>query len=76
MQTLQKYSVVAILTLSIVAGLFNNIPSFAQEGNQTTAPMANQTQKATEKQYSTTETGHSAKDEGIFRNAIISLEIS
>jgi len=65
MQNLQKYSIVAILTLSIVAGLFNNIPSFAQEGNQTTTtPMANQTQTATEEQYSNTEAGYSAEEEG------------
>src|SRR5215217_7960389 len=64
MQNLQKYSIVAILTLSIVAGLFNNIPSFAQEGNQTATPMANQTQTATEEQYSNTEAGYSAEEEG------------
>ena len=35
MQNIQKYSIVAILTLSIVAGIFNSIPSHAQEVNQT-----------------------------------------
>jgi len=52
MQNIKKYSIVAILTLSVVAGIFYNIPSsYAQEGNQTTTtmeetdtPMANQTQ--------------------------------
>jgi hypothetical protein len=56
MQNIQKYSIVAILTLSIVAGIFNSIPSYAQEGNQT--------QTATEEeQHSTTEAGHSAEEE-------------
>ena len=35
MQIIQKYSIIAILTLSIVAGAYNNILSYAQEGNQT-----------------------------------------
>ncbi len=56
MQNIQKYSIVAILTLSIVAGIFNSIPSYAQEGNQT--------QTATEEeQHTTTEAEHSAEEE-------------
>ena len=56
MQNLKKFSIIAILTLSLVAGIFNNIPSYAQEGNQT--------QTATEEeQHSTTEAGHSAGEE-------------
>jgi hypothetical protein len=35
MQIIKKYSIIAILTLSIVAGLTNNILSYAQESNQT-----------------------------------------
>jgi hypothetical protein len=36
MQNIKKYSIMAILTLSVVAGIFYNIPSsYAQEGNQT-----------------------------------------
>ena len=56
MQNIQKYSIVAILTLLIGAGIFNSIPSYAQESNQT--------QTATEEeQHSTTEAGHSAEEE-------------
>lgn len=46
MQNLKKYSIIAILTLSVVAGIFNNVPSYAQEGNQT--------QTAEEHEYSKT----------------------
>jgi hypothetical protein len=35
MQNIQKYIIVAILTLSLIAGLFNNIPLYAQEVNET-----------------------------------------
>ncbi|HEX5185332.1 MAG TPA: hypothetical protein VFV86_00450 [Nitrososphaeraceae archaeon] len=36
MQNIKKYSIIAFLTLSLVAGIFNNIPSlYAQGGNQT-----------------------------------------
>ena len=37
MQIIKKYSIIAIFTLSIVTGLYNNILSFAQEANQTQA---------------------------------------
>ncbi|HSE99381.1 MAG TPA: hypothetical protein VLA48_00670, partial [Nitrososphaeraceae archaeon] len=73
MQNLKKYSIIAILTLSVVAGIFNNIPSYAQEGNQTTTtmeetatPMANQTQTAaeeTEEQHATEAAGHASGEE-------------
>ena len=56
MQNIQKYNIIAILTLSIVAGIFNSIPSFAQEGNQT------QTATTEEEEHST-EAGHSAEEE-------------
>jgi hypothetical protein len=37
MQNLKKYSIIAILTLAVVAGIFYNVPSsYAQGGNQTT----------------------------------------
>lgn len=35
MLILRKYSTIVILTLTIVVGIFNNFPSYAQEGNQT-----------------------------------------
>ena len=34
MQNIKKYSIVAILTLSILVGVFTNVPSYAQ-GNET-----------------------------------------
>lgn len=46
MQNIKKYSIIAILTLSVVAGIFNNVPSYAQE--------VNQTQTAEEQEYSET----------------------
>ena len=55
MQNLKKFSIIAILTLSLVAGIFNSIPSYAQEGNQT--------QTATEEEQHSTEAGHSAEQE-------------
>ena len=58
MQNIQKYNIVAILTLSIVAGIFNSIPSYAQEGNQTQTATEEE-----EQQHTTTEAGHSAEEE-------------
>lgn len=55
MQNIQKYSIVAIATLLIGAGIFNSIPSYAQESNQT--------QTATEGEQHSTEAGHSAEEE-------------
>ena len=47
MQNIKKYSIIAILTLSVVAGIFNNVQSsYAQE--------VNQTQTAEEQEYSET----------------------
>jgi hypothetical protein len=60
MQNIQKYNIIAILTLSIVAGIFNSISSFAQEGNQT--------QTATEEEEHSTEAGHSAEEEKEYNN--------
>ena len=37
MLIIKKYSIITIFILSIVTGLYNNIPSFAQETNQTQA---------------------------------------
>jgi hypothetical protein len=75
MQNLKKLSIIAILSLSIVAGVFNNIPSlYAQGGNQTTATTtmeesgtstANQTQTAEEieEQHATEAAGHASGEE-------------
>ena len=49
MQNLKKYSIIAILTLTVVAGIFNNVPSsYAQGGNQTTTTP----ESGEEKEYS------------------------
>jgi hypothetical protein len=51
MQNIKKYSIIAILTLSVVAGIFNNVPSSnAQEGNQTQTTTAEA--EAEEKEHS------------------------
>jgi hypothetical protein len=58
MQNIKKYSIIAILTLSVIAGIFSNIPlSYAQ--NDTTS-MANMTEEE-EEEYAT-EGGHAAKE--------------
>ena len=66
MQNIKKYNIIAILTLSVVAGIFSNIPlSYAQD-NSTMAntPMTNLTQtEEEEEEYATTEAGHSAEEE-------------
>ena len=56
MQNIKKYSIIAILTLSVVAGIFSNIPlSYAQND---TMSMTNMTEED-----ATTEAGHSAVEE-------------
>ena len=77
MQNIKKYNVVVILTLSLIAGIFSNIPlsstqdnptmanvalAFAQEANETTS-MTNltQTEGEEEEEYAT-EGGHAAKE--------------
>ncbi len=37
MQNIKKYSIIAILTLSVVAGIFNNIPLSYAQSNSTMA---------------------------------------
>ena len=62
MQNIKKYSVIAILSLSVIAGMFSNIPlSYAQND---TMSMANMTEAEEEKEeYAATEAGHSAGEE-------------
>jgi hypothetical protein len=48
MQIIKKYSIIAILTLSIVAGLHDDILSYAQESNQTQVEEEEETEYATE----------------------------
>jgi hypothetical protein len=78
MQNIKKYNVVAILTLSVIAGIFSNIPlsshqdnnptkanvalAYAQEANETTS-MTNLTQTEEEEEDHAAETGHSAEEE-------------
>ena len=73
MQNIKKYSIIAILTLSVVAGIFNNIPLLYAQGNSTmanatlayaqndTMSMANMTEKG-EEHATTTEAGHSSEE--------------
>ena len=57
MQNIKKYSIIAILTLSVIAGIFSNIPlSYAQNDTMSMTNM-------TEEQAATTEAGHSAVEE-------------
>jgi hypothetical protein len=58
MQNIKKYSIIAILSLSMIAGIFSNIPlSYSQND---TMSMGNMTE---EEEYATTEAGHSAEEE-------------
>ena len=81
MQNIKKYNIIAILTISVVAGIFNNIPlSYAQDNStMTNTPMTNLTQTE-EEEYTTTEAGHSAEEEekehnetNIVRNSVTEL---
>ena len=65
MQNIKKYNIIAILTISVVAGIFNNISlSYAQDNStMTNTPMTNLTQTEEEEEYTTTEAGHSAEEE-------------
>ena len=59
MQNIKKYSIIAILSLSVIAGIFSNIPlSYAQND---TMSMTNMTEG--EEHATTTEAGHSAEEE-------------
>ena len=62
MQNIKKYSIITILSLSVIAGMFSNIPlSYAQND---TMSMANMTEAEEEKEeYAATEAGHSAEGE-------------
>jgi hypothetical protein len=74
MQNIKKYSIIAILTLSVVAGIFNNIPLSYAQGSSTmanatlayaqndTMSMGNMTEEG-EEHATTTEAGHSAEEE-------------
>ena len=58
MQNIKNYSIIAILTLSVIAGIFSNIPlSYSQND---TMSMSNITGEE-EEEYATTEAGHSAE---------------
>ena len=58
MQNIKNYIIIAILTLSVIAGIFSNIPlSYAQND---TMSMANMTEEE-EEEYAT-EGGHAAKE--------------
>ena len=60
MQNIKKYSIIAILSLSVIAGIFSNISlSYAQND---TMSMTNMTEEE-EEHATTTEAGHSAEEE-------------
>ena len=61
MQNIKKYSIIAILSLSMIAGIFSNIPlSYAQND---TMSMTNMTEEGEEEHAATTtEAGHSAEE--------------
>ena len=61
MQNIKKYSIIAILSLSLIAGIFSNIPlSYSQND---TMSMTNMTTEAEEEEHATTEAGHAAEEE-------------
>ena len=61
MQNIKKYSIIAILSLSVIAGIFSNIPlSYAQND---TMSMGNTTEAEEEEYATTNEAGHSAAAE-------------
>ncbi|HEU5462454.1 MAG TPA: hypothetical protein VFU79_09320 [Nitrososphaeraceae archaeon] len=60
MQNIKNYSIIAILSLSLIAGIFSNIPlSYSQND---TMSMTNMTTEE-EEEHATTEVGHSAEEE-------------
>ena len=68
-QNIKKYNIIAILTLSVVAGIFNNIPlSYAQDNStMTNTPMTNLTQTEEEEE----EKEHN--ETNIVRNSVTEL---
>jgi hypothetical protein len=61
MQNIKKYSIIAILSLSLIAGIFSNIPlSYAQND---TMSMTNMTEGEEEHAATATEAGDSAAEE-------------
>jgi hypothetical protein len=61
MQNIKNYSIIAILNLSLIAGIFSNIPlSYSQND---TMSMTNMTTEAEEEEHTTTEAGHAAEEE-------------
>jgi len=64
MQIIERYSIIAILTLSIMAGVYNNILSYAQEDNQTLVEgVPTQVEGEEEAEEYATEADHSSLEE-------------
>jgi hypothetical protein len=60
MQNIKKFSIIAILSLSLIAGIFSNIPlSYSQND---TMSMTNMTTEE-EEEHATTEVGHTTEEE-------------
>src|SRR5687768_16367645 len=64
MQNIKKYSIIPLLTLSVVAGIFGNIPlSYAQNDTISMSNMTEEEEEHAATTTSTTEAGHSAEEE-------------
>ena len=64
MQNIKKYSIITILTLSVVAGIVGNIPlSYAQNDTMSMSNMTEEEEEHATTATTTTEAGHSAEEE-------------
>ena len=63
MQNIKKYSIIAILSLSMIAGIFSNIPlSYAQNDTMSMTNMTEEEEEEHAATTTTTEAGHSAEE--------------
>ena len=63
MQNIKKYSIIAILSLSMIAGIFSNIPlSYAQNDTMSMTNMTEEGEGEHAATTTTTEAGHSAEE--------------
>jgi hypothetical protein len=63
MQNIKKYSIIAILSLSMIAGIFSNIPlSYAQNDTMSMTNMTEEEEEEHATTTTTTEAGHSAEE--------------
>ena len=63
MQNIKNYIIIAILTLSVIAGIFSNIPlSYAQNDTMSMTNMTEEEEEEHAAATTTTEAGHSAEE--------------